>query len=408
MTGTEVSTSGHAFRVAAIATELAITLGLDQEARRRIYEAALWHELPFEVLSPGKLDRLAADLGVELAADVPSQPLLDPPVAEILHAFRNGGAVSSDIAAAIQVLQIADRLDEKLEREPYSPEADQDTAHALFCAPLDAGLQLLRCCSRDDLLTAAECLPVFPAAVVDAVHVLLSEESGPHDVEKLATRDPVLAGSLLSAANSPMFAARQEIKSVFRAVMHLGLGFSKRVLVGTIMRGIFGAASLRPHWNHALEAADAAAHLAGTSGVVSTAEASLAGLVHDVGLIAIAHLNADAASRRARLIHAGLPRTAAEWIVCGFDHAEASAAVLEAWRFPQSMIEAVRHHHAPERCANPLAALLYLVEFWTCAEEDHPSHVRLAVAARRAGLNPQEIATLRVENQLTRALASFN
>jgi HD-like signal output (HDOD) protein len=165
---------------------------------------------------------------------------------------------------------------------------------------------------------------------------------------------------------------------------------------------VYDSPCMRPLWRHALESADTAAYLALRTQFLSAPEAALAGLVHDIGALAISLLDRGATSACNRLRAAGCPPTVAEWIVCGFDHAEAGAVVLETWGFPTDLVQAVRHHHAPEKSDTALAAMLYLVEFWTCGDEDLPSAVRLDLAAQRLDLSRQAVYALRPAKLLSR------
>jgi HD-like signal output (HDOD) protein len=78
------------------------------------------------------------------------------------------------------------------------------------------------------------------------------------------------------------------------------------------------------------------------------------------------------------------------------DHAGAGALVLEQWKLPEAYAEALRFHHEPHLTASKLAALLYLVEFWTASEEDPASQARLNAALDRVGLTLDSVMRLRL------------
>jgi HD-like signal output (HDOD) protein len=101
-----------------------------------------------------------------------------------------------------------------------------------------------------------------------------------------------------------------------------------------------------------------------------------------------------AAAVRDRLIRSGCELSVAELIVCGMDHAEAGALVLRHWGLPDRFIEAVLFHHQPQQTESNLAALLYLVEFWTDSEEDPASNVRLQAALQRLKLSAVDVINM--------------
>jgi len=56
----------------------------------------------------------------------------------------------------------------------------------------------------------------------------------------------------------------------------------------------------------------------------------------------------------------------------------------------------VRFHHEPQATDSKLAALLYLVEFWTESNEDPASQVRLNAALERLSLSEIFVTKMRV------------
>ena len=67
------------------------------------------------------------------------------------------------------------------------------------------------------------------------------------------------------------------------------------------------------------------------------------------------------------------------------------AEVLRIWKFPPELVTAVRNHHNPDHVTSDLAALLYVAEFWSAADEDLPSNATLKQAVKQLGLSPETI-----------------
>jgi len=102
-------------------------------------------------------------------------------------------------------------------------------------------------------------------------------------------------------------------------------------------------------WSRALACAVAAGSLAEEAGA-DRVDAYTAGLMHGLGLLAMDRYAARQKSSL-RMPSSGYPLDFApaerEWL--GFSHAEAGAAVLELWGFPESIQAAVRFQLEPER-----------------------------------------------------------
>ena len=97
----------------------------------------------------------------------------------------------------------------------------------------------------------------------------------------------------------------------------------------------------------------------------------------------IALVRQKEAAMHARLTEAGGAATWAETLLFGVDHAELGARILESWRFPEPIVEAVRFHHRPAESESAGAAALYAAEFWLESDEDLPSMRQLQTALSR-------------------------
>lgn len=151
---------------------------------------------------------------------------------------------------------------------------------------------------------------------------------------------------------------------------------------------VFGAARAEGLWRHSLEVAHTAKTIAALSGRAVPDDAFLAGLLHDVGRLAMTYLNAGLAARHEWLIEQQVECVFADLLVCGFDHAAAGAEVLRWWRLPAGIIHAVERHHQPEASEGGLASALSLAEHWSGSQEDLPSLGRIRFALDRLGLEP--------------------
>ena len=88
------------------------------------------------------------------------------------------------------------------------------------------------------------------------------------------------------------------------------------------------------------------------------------------------------AAVRARMAELHQPRSLVEFEVFGTTHAEVGAYLLGLWALPLSIVEAVAHHHAPERLTseNPLLDVL-----WAANELSHGRDPRPRVSDPRVG-----------------------
>jgi putative nucleotidyltransferase with HDIG domain len=398
-------TISHSKRVAAWCEELGRALHLPLQELGALCNAGLAHHRP-ELLGNSAMDRIMGDLGVSIVGRETQLPLATRLMEEILAAYQDTEAARSPrVLELARLLEVANCLDEQLEYAPFDEEsappapAPNEDGHAeeMF----SFALRHLRVCSKDDLLEALPKLPVYPAAAM-RLHRMLQGEVNLRTLEDIACTDPVIAGKLVKAANSAYYSPAQPIRTVTQAISHIGTNDARRILLTSSIQPLYGSPRMRLLWKHSLEAAQVAERFAEISGKVNPAEAFLIGLLHDVGKLAIALLSREVNDSIQRLLSKGCQLAAAETVFCGFDHAEAGAEVLKHWKFEEELIEAVRHHHQPERSNSTLSSVLYLTEFWTDSEEDLPSNTRLTAALERTTLSS---GSWHVEGTLTDVLS---
>jgi putative nucleotidyltransferase with HDIG domain len=154
------------------------------------------------------------------------------------------------------------------------------------------------------------------------------------------------------------------------------------VVLSAAVRPLFGPAGSRSLWQHSLLVADLSEQLAKRSRLIDPQVAYLAGLLHDVGQLALLSLSLYDSARLQGLQRNGCPPVYAENLLLRSDHASLSARIVDGWRLPESTMTAIRGHHSPEKVTNTLARLLYLAEFVSESDEDLPSLARLTVSMR--------------------------
>jgi len=176
---------------------------------------------------------------------------------------------------------------------------------------------------------------------------------------------------LLRACNSPYFGFEEKISSVEQAVLILGHQQILHMVLSLAFGGTMSATlpgyaiEAKQLWSHSLTAAVAAEQLA-KGGLRMEAEppvAFTAGLLHDIGKLALNQvLDADAqAAVRERVVQGHLARNVAEKEIFGTDHAEVGGCLLQSWRLPEEIIEAVANHHHPVTSPEPkLSAIIHV------------------------------------------------
>jgi putative nucleotidyltransferase with HDIG domain len=374
--------AAHCCRVAAAAVEVTKRLGWTSERQRRVQEAVRAHRHDLQAGGPTLVESLVS--GVWGYSQT--------------HATRR--TESGDETG--QLLEMCCFFVQRWEFAPYEMAAFADIVSELRTMALD-GFFIARhveCLSAVPLVSLGQVkevvtkLPVFPTVAHKALQLARNPNAGAGHVEALVGSDPVLAGEVLRAANSPLYAPAMPIRSIRQAVVHMGLGECCRVLAAAAFRPLFNSPLVRPLWNHSLEVAKLAEALARTTGKTDPEEAFLAGLMHDIGRLALWKLPAKLTADYSALVDQGCEPMFAESLLASFDHGVAGREVMRRWNLPSHMVQAVELHHQPERCDTILTQVLYLAEHCSGSQEDMPSMARFKLAIDRSGLDQVQLNAL--------------
>ncbi|HEY1788910.1 MAG TPA: HDOD domain-containing protein, partial [Verrucomicrobiae bacterium] len=215
-------------------------------------------------------------------------------------------------------------------------------------------------------------LPPVSQAALKLISLLDQSSTDNDDVVQVLKYDTVLTAKLLKACNTPFFGLDEGVSSVDQAVFILG----HEQILHTVITLAFGSVMTAPSpafaaganelWQHSLIAATAAEtvleHLPSLNAQPNVA--FTASLLHDIGKLVFAQtLSAEQlAEIRDQAERKLISGTDAEREVLGIDHGETGAALLQSWRLPDSIVEAVANHHRPNvKPGIPLSALVHIV-----------------------------------------------
>lgn len=233
-------------------------------------------------------------------------------------------------------------------------------------APAASGPRLAT--SIEALLDAMERLPSQGNIALRVMWMADDPTTTLTGLARAVDKDPVLVARLLHLANSAYYSPRSPISTSDRAITLLG--FATVRTIATVVACGLGSAAAVPHgfWQHAAATANAAQLIAWRFGI-PTGDAFTVGLLHDLGrgLLHVADPGQSAAIelRLANRVpdEPQANRLELELGAFGITHAGAAARVLEAWRFPAAIVDAIAHHHDnPDAPAAQTARMLIAAE----------------------------------------------
>jgi putative nucleotidyltransferase with HDIG domain len=205
----------------------------------------------------------------------------------------------------------------------------------------------------DDVRARVRSLPALPGIIRDLLFAVRLDDLNLQGLARKVALDPGLAARLLRMANSAFYGMSGRIASVHDAIQVIGLRTVETLLMAeTVTRQMQRPPSkvfdFRGFWEHSLGTAICAQELAQELGIYKD-QAFTAGLVHDIGSLALASYYPGPLASVLRATRArDCVQFEAERSELGIDHAQVGGWIAEHWCFADSVAEAIHHHHAPE------------------------------------------------------------
>lgn len=201
-------------------------------------------------------------------------------------------------------------------------------------------------------IRSARSLPSLPATTVRLIQLCEDPGASVRDVIDVIGSDPALAARLMRLANSPLYARRRRTEDLRQAVTLLGFDV---VLTASLSLVIAADRRVKENrspafrarrWTRSVQAAAGAQLIAERVPRLHVADAFLAALLQDIGVQVIDRLEPDTyVVSDPDGTHDDL--VAAERAALDADHAEIGAELLDAWRLPDEIVDAVRWSHEP-------------------------------------------------------------
>jgi HD-like signal output (HDOD) protein len=197
----------------------------------------------------------------------------------------------------------------------------------------------------ETVLDMAKTIPCSPAILPGLLSLIDKDDVEIHAIERLIRTDAGLTTAVLRLANSAFFGSNRRCESVDEAMLRLG---SRTIykLAATAAAGRWLGHSVQGYgWEpgdlsrHSLVVAIAAEALCALRPVVRPEAAYTAGLIHDVGKLAMAYSNLPALNEvEQRLGEDSQSWRALETEVIGYDFTNVTRVLLQHWSFPKSLI----------------------------------------------------------------------
>lgn len=196
------------------------------------------------------------------------------------------------------------------------------------------------------------------------VQALVNDPSASMEmIGKVVSQDAALTAQLLRMVNSAYYGFRARVDTLTRALSIVG---TRELVDLTLALSVIEVFNRIPNelidmvsfWRHCVFTGLLSQKIAARCSVLHGERLFIAGLLHDIGKLVIYYNYPEVA---ARIL---VERRRGERDIClieedniGVNHADVGGELLAQWQLPETLIDTVAFHHAPERCERvPLEA----------------------------------------------------
>jgi HD-like signal output (HDOD) protein/signal transduction histidine kinase len=255
-------------------------------------------------------------------------------------------------------------------------------------------------------LSAAR-LPVMPHILLHLIERCQSDDCSIGALAQLVSYDPGMSARLLKIASSATYSRGGNLPSLQGALTTIGLDMARTLLMTESIYQTFSQMSpdrgfsLDRFWKHSIRTAIASRLVAMHLKYAEVEEAYLAGLLHDVGRLALLTVAPQEYG-----VHFYSPDNpglcALEDRILQITHPEAGAWLVGQWNLDSFLAESVLYHHEPLARLKSGHPLVHIVALADMLANLDGTEAQSEVLAQQSGLSVGQIEALRkaIDNEL--------
>ena len=222
-------------------------------------------------------------------------------------------------------------------------------------------------------------LPVLPRTYLALRGALENPNVSLKTIVQIIEGDVGISAKILQLVNSAFFGLPREISTLQTAVSFLGTQMVQNLVLSAEVFHVFEKVSPIHRFSfedlhmHSQLAAKIAGRIPASAHVHGAA--IVAALLHDMGKLVLALRSPKHFERAVQgSFDENLPLYQVEQQLIGVSHAEVGAYLLGIWGLPTPVVEAVAHHHSPDRIPHDALDAVGIVHIANYLAHEHPVH----------------------------------
>jgi len=208
----------------------------------------------------------------------------------------------------------------------------------------------------DQLINRINTLPTIPMVLLKLNDILKDPRTTMTQIADVISKDQTCAARVLRLVNSAYYSLPRKITNLKEAVVWIGINPLRHLLLATTVFDLIpinnkgGKLNREQFWYHTIGCSVASRVIGQFSSMANPEELFAAGLLHDIGKVALDYLLHDEFVQAVDLAHNEKIHIAkAERRIFGFDHSIVGGLLAEKWHFPSKIQTCIKYHHQPFR-----------------------------------------------------------
>ena len=217
-------------------------------------------------------------------------------------------------------------------------------------------------------------IPPMPNVMVKALSVIKNPATGIAELAKIMQVDQAISTKTLSLVNSAFYGFRQQITSIQKALVVLGMMKAKNIIMSLALKQMMTAQGSRELWEHSIKCAVAAEFLAKEYKVINPDDAFVIGFLHDIGKMLLNTKNPLKYSKVRYLAQQdNVNLVDVEDAQFGTNHCVLGALISKKWQLPVILTNCIRYHHDPAQSSLPtVCGIVYCADRMVQANMPNP------------------------------------
>lgn len=197
---------------------------------------------------------------------------------------------------------------------------------------------------RDELTSAIAndelVLPTMPEVALAVKEAAEDDLATAASISKVIGNDAAMSARIIRVANSPLLRGIQTVDDLQMAVSRMGLAYACNIVICIAMEQLFQATSdvvdklMRESWAHSTEVASISHVLCQHFTKLRPDQATLAGLVHEIGILPILTYADDQDEWSEQVLQDVIDEL----------HPELGSRILKAWDFPEDLLNVPKQY----------------------------------------------------------------